>query len=65
MIKSPTPVNTFHIRELVIKEHSEMEFPIHGLSHFYVCESKDGLYTTYILIPAVDVIEYIEVIQPK
>ncbi len=64
IIKSPILVNTFHVQKWIIKEHAEIEFPMHGLAHFYVCESIDGMYTTYILIPAVDVIEYIEVLQP-
>lgn len=65
VIESKTPIDTWHVQKWIVKEYSEMDFPIHGLSHFYVCEAVGGLYTTYILIPDVDLIEYIEVIQPK
>lgn len=65
VIESKTVVNTWHTQKWIVKEYFKMEFPIHGPSHLYVCDSPDGFYTTYILIPDVDPIEYIEVIQPK
>lgn len=65
IIETKTPVNSWHVQKWLVKEYSEMEFPIHGLSHFYVCEAVGGLFTTYILIPADDPIEYIEIVQPK
>lgn len=65
LIESETSFKAMHVQKWVVKEYSEMDFPVHGLSHFYVCESVDSIYTTYILIPDVNPIEYLEIIQPQ
>lgn len=65
VIESKTSAGNWHVQKWIVKEYSEMEFPIHGLSHFYVCEAVGGLYTTYILIPSKDPIEYLEIVQPQ
>ena len=65
IIETQTMMNTIHTQKWIVKEYSEMEFPMHGLSHFYVCEAVGGLYTTYILIPSKDPIEYLEIVQPQ
>lgn len=65
VIESKTPIDTWQVQKWIVKDYSEMEFPIHGLSHFYVCEAIGGLYTTYVLIPSKDPIEYLEIVQPR